>query len=89
LNVSLDLLDKVIQNRGNLTYDDSFIGHRKDGLECQLHCKWLGFQDIDNAWETLTSCFDHNPIMVKIYIKSSPPSDPHRALIATTLDVKQ
>jgi hypothetical protein len=39
-----------------------------------LLVKWLGFQDNENTWETLSSCYDHNPELVKQFIMSLPPT---------------
>jgi hypothetical protein len=86
LNVTVELKDHVTHSRGNVTYD-KFLKSRLHELEWQLLVKWLGYDEGDNTWESLASCYEHNPTMVKAFIKKLSPSDRHRKDLASSIDL--
>jgi hypothetical protein len=88
LAVTVELKDHVTHSRGNITYD-KFIKYRLYELEWQLLVKWLGYDEGDNTWESLDSCYEHNPTMVKTYLKTLPPTNRHRNDMTSSLGLAE
>jgi len=88
LAITVELKDHVTHSRGNITYD-KFINYRLYELEWQLLVKWLGYDEGDNTWESLDSCYEHNPTMVKTYLKTLPPTDRNRVDMLSSLGLPE
>ena len=63
-------LKEIIAHDGSGYLIESIVDHEHRDGEWHVFVNWLGFEELEDSWESLRELYQDDPVSVKKYLKS-------------------